>query len=141
MTARYFATASALAFTAHAIPTYAQDANDIAQPSTGPDVAGEEVIEDVSPSAEAARSSNTIIVTATRREESIQDVPLSITAFGQEELTKKGIVGFEGIGRETPGVILNRPTQNFNNFTARGIATNGYNANLSRFRGQRVSRV
>ena len=131
MTARYFATASALAFTAHAIPTYAQDANGIAQPSTGPDVAGEEVIEDVSPSAEAARSSNTIIVTATRREESIQDVPLSITAFGQEELTKKGIVGFDGIGRETPGVILNRPTQNFNNFTARGIATNGYNANLS----------
>jgi iron complex outermembrane recepter protein len=71
-----------------------------------------------------------IIVTATRRSERIQDVPLSITAFSQEELTSKGIVGFEGIGRETPGVVLNRPTQNFNNFTARGIATNGYNANL-----------
>lgn len=71
-----------------------------------------------------------IIVTATRREERIRDVPLSITAFTQEALTEKGIVGFEGIGRETPGVVLNRPTQNFNNFTARGIATNGYNANL-----------
>lgn len=71
-----------------------------------------------------------IVVTATRREERIQDVPLSISAFQQEELTEKGIVGFEGIARETPGVVLNRPTQNFNNFTARGIATNGYNANL-----------
>lgn len=75
-------------------------------------------------------SDNEIVVTATRREERLQDVPLSITAFQQRELTEKGIVGFEGIARETPGVVLNRPTQNFNNFTARGIATNGYNANL-----------
>ncbi len=79
--------------------------------------------------AEEDRSGD-IVVTATRRAERIQDVPLSITAFRQEELTEKGIVGFEGIARETPGVVLNRPTQNFNNFTARGIATNGYNANL-----------
>jgi outer membrane receptor protein involved in Fe transport len=71
-----------------------------------------------------------IVVTATRREERIQDVPISVSAFRQEELTEKGIVGFEGIARETPGVVLNRPTQNFNNFTSRGIATNGYNANL-----------
>lgn len=71
-----------------------------------------------------------IVVTATRREERIQDVPISVTAFGQGEMTRKGIVGFEGIARETPGVVLNRPTQNFNNFTVRGIATNGYGANL-----------
>lgn len=77
-----------------------------------------------------AQGDDEVIVTATRRAEPIQDVPLSISAFQQEELIEKGIVGFEGIARETPGVVLNRPTQNFNNFTARGIATNGYNANL-----------
>ena len=71
-----------------------------------------------------------IIVTATRRSERLQDVPLSITAFSQEDLTTKGIVGYEGLARETPGVVLNKPTANFNNFTARGIATNGYGANL-----------
>ncbi|WCL55229.1 TonB-dependent receptor [Gimibacter soli] len=71
-----------------------------------------------------------IIVTATRRNEKLQDVPLSITAFSQEKLTEKGIVGYEGLAHETPGVVMNRPTQNFNNFTARGLATNGYNANL-----------
>ncbi len=27
-------------------------------------------------------------------------------------------------------MVLNKPTANFNNFTARGIATNGYGANL-----------
>ncbi|WP_343517931.1 TonB-dependent receptor [Sphingomonas sp.] len=80
--------------------------------------------------AQSREAADEVIVTATRRAERIQDVPLSISAFQQEELTEKGIVGFEGIARETPGVVLNRPTQNFNNFTARGIATNGYNANL-----------
>lgn len=78
----------------------------------------------------AAAAGRDIVVTATRRAERIQDVPISVSAFQQEELSEKGIVGFEGIARETPGVVLNRPTQNFNNFTARGIATNGYNANL-----------
>ena len=79
---------------------------------------------------QATSDGREIIVTATRRAERLQDVPLSISAFTQEELTEKGIVGYEGIGRETPGVVLNKPTANFNNFTARGIATNGYNANL-----------
>jgi iron complex outermembrane recepter protein len=71
-----------------------------------------------------------IVVTATRRSERLQDVPLSITAFSPEDLQAKGIVGYEGLARETPGVVLNRATANFNNFTARGIATNGYGANL-----------
>ncbi|TNE63623.1 MAG: TonB-dependent receptor [Alphaproteobacteria bacterium] len=71
-----------------------------------------------------------IIVTATRRTEKLQDVPISITAFSQEQLTREGIVGYEGLAQSTPGVVMNRPTQNFNNFTSRGIATNGYNANL-----------
>lgn len=71
-----------------------------------------------------------VIVTATRRDERLQDVPISITAYSQEELTAKGVVGYEGLARETPGVVLNRPSANFNNFTARGVATNGYGANL-----------
>ena len=41
---------------------------------------------------------NEVVVTATRRSERLMDVPLSITAFSQEELTQKGIVGLEGIG-------------------------------------------
>lgn len=71
-----------------------------------------------------------IIVTATRRSERLQDVPLSITVLSQDDLTTKGIVGYEALARETPGVVLNRASANFNNFSARGIATNGYNANL-----------
>lgn len=77
-----------------------------------------------------AQELDAIVVTATRRSEKLQDVPLSVTVLGQEQLDAKGIVGYEGLAHETPGVVLNRPSANFNNFTARGIATNGYNANL-----------
>ncbi|WP_348239957.1 TonB-dependent receptor plug domain-containing protein, partial [Salmonella enterica] len=45
-------------------------------------------------------------------------------------LTEKGIAGYEGLAFETPGAILNKPTSNFNTFSVRGIATNGYGANL-----------
>jgi len=79
---------------------------------------------------DAPRDSHDIIVTATRRTARLQDVPLSVTAFGQEQLDDLGIVGYEGIAQNTPGIVVNRPTQNFNNFTARGINTNGYSAGL-----------
>ena len=75
-------------------------------------------------------ASGEVIVTATRRNARLQDVPLAVTAYSQKELSQKGIVGYEGLALETPGIVLNKPTANFNNFTSRGIATNGYGANL-----------
>jgi outer membrane receptor protein involved in Fe transport len=71
-----------------------------------------------------------IVVTATRRSERLQDVPLSVTAFSQTELTQKGIVGYEGIARETPGAVLNVASDNNSRLTARGISTNGWGAGL-----------
>ncbi len=72
----------------------------------------------------------TIVVTATRRSEPLKDVPLSVSVLSQDELDARGIVGYEGLAYETPGIVLNRASANFNNFTARGIATNGYGAGL-----------
>ena len=125
MRARFLASACAVAFVGSVAPAAGQTVVAPAQPTSSetPPVLGRD-------EQQQGPGGDDVVVTATRREERIQDVPLSITAFQQEELTQKGIVGFEGIARETPGVVLNRPTQNFNNFTARGIATNGYNANL-----------
>lgn len=79
---------------------------------------------------ENARELDTVIVTATRRSVPLKDVPLSVTVLSQEELDGRGIVGYEGMAHATPGIVLNRASANFNNFTARGIATNGYGANL-----------
>ncbi|MFT3976108.1 MAG: TonB-dependent receptor [Sphingomonas bacterium] len=85
---------------------------------------------DGSQASRAPADANDIIVTATRRSERLQDVPISVTAFTQEQLTQKGIVGFEGIARETPGVVLDQRSSNNISVTTRGISTNGYQAGL-----------
>ncbi len=108
---RLLAFISAVAFISLCGPAQAQEANN---------------------TSEDARENNLeeVIVTATRREVRLQDVPLSITAFTQDDLTEKGIVSYQGLAYNTPGAVLNRASANFNNFSVRGIATNGYNANL-----------
>ncbi len=120
MKIRILATASAASLIAFAAPAA------IAQGQTSE--ASQEGASEESPD-EIARQ-DTVYVTATRREQSLQDVPLSVTAYQQEALSEKGIVSYEGLARETPGIVLNQPTANFNTITTRGIATNGYGANL-----------
>lgn len=44
-----------------------------------------------------------IIVTARQREESIQDIPIAITAFGAEDFDKRAIRGLEDVARFTAG--------------------------------------
>jgi len=49
-----------------------------------------------------------IIVTATRRQERLQDVPVSITAFTQEDMDAQGLRGIDDVTRLTPGVTFQR---------------------------------
>lgn len=44
-----------------------------------------------------------VVVTARKREESIQDVPLSVTAFGAEQLRELGVKNLSGLSDFTPG--------------------------------------
>src|SRR5689334_22232998 len=49
-----------------------------------------------------------LIVTAQRREQSIQDVPASITAFGQTSIKALGIANVDDVTRLTPGLAVTR---------------------------------
>jgi iron complex outermembrane receptor protein len=49
-----------------------------------------------------------IIVTATRREERLQDVPVSVTAFTQERLDVQGLRDIDALTRLSPGVNFSR---------------------------------
>jgi outer membrane receptor protein involved in Fe transport len=64
-----------------------------------------------------------IVVTATRREENISRVPISITAFSQEMLDQKGIKDFADVARFTPGVAFD--TSQTNQISIRGISSSG----------------
>src|SRR5579859_5416424 len=71
----------------------------------------------------AAGSLEEIVVTATRREESISKVPISVTAFSQDMIDQKGIKDFQDIVRFTPGVSID--TSGTNAISIRGISSSG----------------
>jgi len=71
----------------------------------------------------AAAPLQEITVTATRREESLSKVPISVTALTQEALDDRGVKDFQEIARFTPGV--NFDNSGTNNISIRGISGTG----------------
>lgn len=53
--------------------------------------------------AETASAINDIVVTARRREEKLQDVPVAITALSGDQLAERGVVKLEDIRFQAPG--------------------------------------
>src|SRR5580698_3474247 len=49
-----------------------------------------------------------IVVTAQRRTENLQDVPMSITTFSQEKLDQLGVRNVDDLSRLTPGITFMR---------------------------------
>ncbi len=72
-----------------------------------------------------------VFVTAQYREERVQDVPISISAFGGEELRDLRINAPADLARITPGLFMNRSSVNQTDFefTLRGIGTHNASAN------------
>src|SRR5580693_3417608 len=78
---------------------------------------------DTTAAADASGPLQEITVTATRHEESLSKVPLSITALTQDAMDIRGIKDFQDIVRFTPGVNID--TSGTNNIAIRGIASSG----------------
>jgi iron complex outermembrane recepter protein len=68
-----------------------------------------------------------VVVTATRREESVQRIPISVTAFGEADLTSGQVKGIEGLAALTPGLQFAVPNGFSSAFTT--IAIRGLNSN------------
>jgi len=64
-----------------------------------------------------------IVVTATRHEESLSKVPISVTALTQEAMDVRGIKDFQDVARFTPGVNIDN--SGTNNISIRGISSTG----------------
>jgi iron complex outermembrane receptor protein len=64
-----------------------------------------------------------VIVTAQKRSESAQDVPIAVTAFDAEAMTAKQITGFSDIRFAAPNVTVAKGNFTASNFQIRGIGT------------------
>ncbi|MFZ5670731.1 MAG: TonB-dependent receptor [Pseudomonadota bacterium] len=78
----------------------------------------------------AARAQDTatveeIIVTAQKRAEDLQDVPVSVQAFGTERLEELQVEDFDDYVKFLPSVAVQQTAPGFNNVYMRGVASGG----------------
>lgn len=82
--------------------------------------------------ANEAPAENTVFVTATRREQALQDTPIAITAVGADQMQQQNVVSTADLQRVAPTLMI----QNSNSETGgstiriRGVGTTGNNPGL-----------
>lgn len=64
-----------------------------------------------------------VIVTAQRREQSLQDVPIAVTAFNAETLERTGAQGIQDVAAKAPGVTLTQFNIGEPQLYIRGVGT------------------
>ena len=74
-------------------------------------------------------ASDEIVVTAQKREQSVNDVGMSISAFTGDTLTERNIDGLSDLGRLVPGFTATRSNFDFPTYTLRGVGF--YESSLS----------
>ena len=124
------------AVSAQDVPVAAEPPTDAQTPPSGDPAAALEVIA-VDPALDAeteaaptrAASSNRmveeILVTAQKREESLQEVPISIQAFSPEALDARGVTQVTGLGEVVPGLQFT-DVVGFTLVYLRGVGTDSF---------------
>ena len=120
-----------LASTALAGPALAQTTQPVPPPSDSPapatnatNVTAEPPVVEAAQDGQVADSTD-IIVTAQKREENLQDVPVSIQAIGSRRLDQLNISSFEDYTKQLPSVSFQQSQSGGTVIYMRGIATGG----------------
>lgn len=74
---------------------------------------------------------DTIVVTAQKREQQVQDVPIAISAYSGEFLQATGIDGFEQLGNYVPGLQTQVQSPNNPGFVIRGVTSDSGDAQVA----------
>ena len=80
------------------------------------------------PTIDAANDQPTlqeVVVTAQKREERLQDVPVAVTAISSDTLLVRNQVSLEDYVRDVPGFTMNYGGNGLNTLVIRGITTGG----------------
>ncbi|MFT4253846.1 MAG: TonB-dependent receptor, partial [Caulobacter sp.] len=78
--------------------------------------------------AQEATQVEDIVVTAQKREESIQQVPIAVTALSSEALNERKIEGGSELMRAVPNVSFSKGNFSMYNFSIRGVGTKAISA-------------
>ena len=121
MTVRAFRafTFGLLATTAMGAPAFAQatDASEVPPPAAEPAAAA--------PQDALPADNDEIIVTAQKREENLQNVPISVQAIGTRRLDQLNVSNFEDYTKQLPSVSFQTSAPGFTTVYMRGLATGG----------------
>lgn len=82
------------------------------------------------PAAEGGGGIEEIVVTATRRAESVRDIPLSISALSQNQLKEAGALQAKDVARIVPGFAYNEVNSGQAVLTVRGVQTSAVFGNV-----------
>jgi outer membrane receptor protein involved in Fe transport len=74
-----------------------------------------------------------IVVTAQKRNETLQEAPLSLTVLSAEALAEAGAQGFTDVAARIPGLAVNAAGPGRSSYSLRGIASIGGNAPTTGF--------
>jgi iron complex outermembrane receptor protein len=77
----------------------------------------------VAPMPAASGGIETVVVTAQKKKEDIQQVPIAITALSQKELTERQIAGGPDLVKEVPNLTFSKTNFSGYNLEIRGIGT------------------
>jgi outer membrane receptor protein involved in Fe transport len=116
----------------------------IALTAQAPALAQEDTAADAATETEEASSDlklGSIVVTAQRREESAQDVPMAIQAFSEDTLKQLNIDSVEDLQMVVPGFTVSQSYQGVPTYTLRGIGFNTINLSATSTVGTYVDEV
>lgn len=114
-----------LASTAIAAPAFAQDTTQAPAPATDTTAPAATTAAQTAPAAQSAEDNGEIIITAQKREENLQDVPISVQAIGTRRLDQLNISNFEDYTKQLPSVSYQTSAPGFTIVYMRGVATGG----------------
>ncbi len=77
-----------------------------------------------------AQQLDTIVVTAQKREQQVEDVPIAITAYSGDFLQRYDLTDFSDIGNFVPGLEIQEQSPNNPGFVIRGITSDSGESNV-----------
>src|SRR3954466_385960 len=121
-----------LASTAIATPAFAQDPAQAPAPDAATAEATATAAAQPAPAAQTPppaqvtdQDSNEIIITAQKRDENLQDVPISVQAIGTRRLDQLNVSNFEEYTKQLPSGRYQTAAPGFTVVYMRGVATGG----------------